>query len=89
MEIQQGFVEAKNAHSNLVIKHEEYTMFLNDESYGEAELWMMDWWIAQIYMERLRGRARTGCLHEDCSYVWRPSCTNHGNNGNAKNGRNE
>ena len=25
-EIQQGFVEAKNAHSNLVIKHEEYTM---------------------------------------------------------------
>ena len=36
-EIQQDFVEAKNAHSDLVIKHEEYTMFLNDESYKEAE----------------------------------------------------
>ena len=39
-EIQQSFVEAKNAH--LVIKHEEYAMFLNDESYEEAESWMMD-----------------------------------------------
>ena len=41
-EIQQGFVEAKNAHSDLVIKHEEHAMFLNDESYEEAESWMMD-----------------------------------------------
>ena len=41
-EIQQGFVEAKNANSDLVIKHEEYTMFLNDESYEDAESWMMD-----------------------------------------------
>ncbi|XP_068762200.1 uncharacterized protein [Montipora capricornis] len=41
-EIQQGLVEAKNAYSDLVIKHEEYTMFLNDESYEDAESWMMD-----------------------------------------------
>ena len=41
-EIQQGFVEAKNAHSELVIKHKEYTIFLNDESKEEAESSMMD-----------------------------------------------
>ena len=40
--IQQGFVESKNAQFDLVIKHEERTVFLNDESYEEAESWMMD-----------------------------------------------
>ena len=37
-----AFQEVKAAHSDLVAKHEAYTMFLNDEEYTEAETWMDD-----------------------------------------------
>ena len=41
-EILEVFVEAKAALADLSAKHEEYTMFLNDEEYDEAESWMED-----------------------------------------------
>ena len=39
-EVREVFTEVKAAHSDLVAKHEEYTMHLNDEEYKEAEVWM-------------------------------------------------
>ena len=41
-EILEVFAEAKAAFADLSAKHEEYTMFLNDEEYDEAEGWMGD-----------------------------------------------
>ena len=41
-EIFEVFTEAKAAHAELSAKHEEYTTFLNDEEYDEAEGWMED-----------------------------------------------
>lgn len=39
-EIREVFEEVKAAHTDLVAKHEAYTMFLNDEDYTDAEAWM-------------------------------------------------
>jgi len=39
-EIREAFEEVKAAHTDLVAKHEAYTMFLNDEDYTDAEAWM-------------------------------------------------
>ena len=39
-EIEVVLQEAKEAYTALVTKHEEYTMFLNDEEYKEAEIWL-------------------------------------------------
>ena len=41
-EVRDAFQEVKVAHTDLVAKHEAYTMFLNDEEYTEAETWMDD-----------------------------------------------
>ena len=41
-EVRDAFQEVKAAHTDLVAKHEAYTMFLNDEEYTEAETWMDD-----------------------------------------------
>ena len=41
-EVRDAFQEVKAAHTDLVAKHEVYTMFLNDEEYTEAETWMDD-----------------------------------------------
>jgi len=34
------WTDVLRAHVNLGTKHEEFTMFLNDEDYDEAEIWM-------------------------------------------------
>ena len=39
-EIQATVKDAKNAYDNLGNKHDEYTMFLDDEEYKEAEKWI-------------------------------------------------
>ena len=39
-EVLKGLQEVKTAHHDLAKKHEEYTMYLNDEDYEEAEEWM-------------------------------------------------
>ena len=39
-EIQATAKDAKNAYDNLGNKHDEYTMFLDDEEYKEAERWI-------------------------------------------------
>lgn len=39
-EIKDVLKEAKDAYNALVAKHEEYTMFLNDEEYDDAESWL-------------------------------------------------
>ena len=41
-ELRNAFQEVKAAHTDLVVKHEAYTMFLTDEEYTEAEIWMDD-----------------------------------------------
>ena len=41
-EVRDAFQKVKAAHTDLVAKHEAYTMFLNDEEYTEAETWMDD-----------------------------------------------
>ena len=40
LEARQAFDEVKAALDNLIAKHEEYTMYLNDEEYPEGEHWM-------------------------------------------------
>ena len=49
IELKRPWEEIKKALDNLsgsfealIVKHEEYTLFLNDEEYEEAELWMED-----------------------------------------------
>ena len=42
LEARHAFDEVKAAHDDLIAKHEEYTMYLNDEEYPEAEHWMED-----------------------------------------------
>ena len=39
-EVREAFEEVKAAHTDLVAKHEAYTMFLNDDDYTDAEAWM-------------------------------------------------
>ena len=39
-EIKDVLNELKDAYAALVIKHEDYTMFLNDDEYNDAELWL-------------------------------------------------
>ena len=39
-EVREVFEEVKAAHTDLVAKHEAYTMFLNDDDYTDAEAWM-------------------------------------------------
>ena len=41
-EVLKGFQDAKTTHHDLASKHEEYTMYLNDEDYEMAEEWMAD-----------------------------------------------
>ena len=40
LEVRTALKDVKEAHAALAGKHEEYTMFLNDEEYDEAEVWM-------------------------------------------------
>ena len=40
LEVRTTLKDIKEAHATLAGKHEEYTMFLNDEEYTEAEVWM-------------------------------------------------
>ena len=42
MEVWHAFDEVKAAHDNLIAKHEEYIMYLNDEEYPETEHWIED-----------------------------------------------
>ena len=42
LEVRNAFDEVKAAHDNLIAKHEEFTMYPNDEEYSEAEHWMED-----------------------------------------------
>ena len=39
-EVREAFEQVKAAHTDLVAKHEAYTMFLNDDDYTDAEAWM-------------------------------------------------
>lgn len=39
-EVRDAFEEVKVARTDLVIKHEAYSMFLNDDEYADAEAWM-------------------------------------------------
>ena len=41
-EVQEALEEIKAAYTDLVSKHEAFTMYLNDEEYAEAETWMDD-----------------------------------------------
>ena len=41
-ELRNAFQEVKGAHTDLVAKHEAYTMFLTDKEHTEAEIWMDD-----------------------------------------------
>ena len=41
-EIREALEEIKAAYTDLVSKHEAFTMYLNDEEYAEAETWMDD-----------------------------------------------
>ena len=38
--IQEALEETKDAYKALVAKHDDYTMFLNDEEYDDAEVWL-------------------------------------------------
>ena len=42
LDVRHAFDEVNAAHDNLIAKHEEHTMYLNDEEYPEAEHWMED-----------------------------------------------
>ena len=39
-EVKQAFVEIKKAYENLLAKHEEFTVSLDDEEFEEAEHWL-------------------------------------------------
>ena len=39
LDVRHAFDEVNAAHDNLIAKHEEHTMYLNDEEYPEAEHW--------------------------------------------------
>ena len=39
-EVKQAFVEIKKAYENLLVKHEEFTVSLDDEVFEEAEHWL-------------------------------------------------
>lgn len=39
-EIQEALKERKDAYKALVAKHDDYTMFLNDEEFDDAEAWL-------------------------------------------------
>ena len=39
-EIQEALKETKDAYKALVAKHDDYTMFLNDEEFDDAEAWL-------------------------------------------------
>ena len=39
-EIQEALEETKDSYKALVAKHGDYTMFLNDEEYDDAETWL-------------------------------------------------
>ena len=39
-EVRDAFEEVKAAYADLIAKHEEHTMFLEDEEYPAAQSWM-------------------------------------------------
>ena len=41
-QVLEALKDVEKAHVNLVAKHEDFTMFLNDEEYDEADIWMAD-----------------------------------------------
>ena len=47
-EVHDAFEELKAAYADLIAKHEEHTMYLEDEEYPAVESWMEEWTLKYV-----------------------------------------